>query len=227
MPDTSCSSTPANKLTFQCFYTHSTGEGNGTPLQYFCLENPMGRGAWQAAVHGIAKSRTRLSDFPFTFHFHALEKEMEILSSVLAWRIPGTGEPGGCRLWHHTESDTTEVTQQQHTHSTHRSIRQTLIGLFSSCIYSDQISSTQKAKNHIVHCHGREFLRRWLDKADKWINKLFPHMEYKLLTYSVRYTLHCSPKWGVLQYILTLTPHVRRLQRLRARFSSDCPYQSR
>ena len=71
------------------------GEGNGTPLQYSCLENPMGRGAWQAAVHGVAKSRIRLSDFTFTFHFHALEKEMATHSSVLAWRIPGTGEPGG------------------------------------------------------------------------------------------------------------------------------------
>ena len=71
------------------------GEGNGTPLQYSCLENPTGRGAWWAAVHGIAKSRTRLSDFPFTFHFHALEKEMATHSSVLAWRIPGTEEPGG------------------------------------------------------------------------------------------------------------------------------------
>ena len=71
------------------------GEGNGTPLQYSCLENPMDRGAWWAAVHGVAKSRTWLSDFTFTFHFHALEKEMATHSSVLAWRIPGTGEPGG------------------------------------------------------------------------------------------------------------------------------------
>ena len=71
------------------------GEGNGTPLQYSCLENPMDGGAWWAAVHGVAKSRTRLSDFNFTFHFHALEKEMATHSSVLAWRIPGTGEPGG------------------------------------------------------------------------------------------------------------------------------------
>ena len=60
------------------------GEGNGTPLQYSCLGNPMEGGAWWAAVHGVAKSRTRLSDFPFTFHFHALEKEMATLSSVLA-----------------------------------------------------------------------------------------------------------------------------------------------
>ena len=73
----------------------SYGEGDGTPLQYSCLENPMDGGAWWAAVHGVAKSRARLSDFTFTFHFHALEKEMATHSSVLAWRIPGTGEPGG------------------------------------------------------------------------------------------------------------------------------------
>ena len=72
----------------------SLGEGNGTPLQYSCLENPMDRGAWWAAVRGVAKSRTRLSDFPFTFHFHTVEKEMATHSSVLAWRIPGMGEPG-------------------------------------------------------------------------------------------------------------------------------------
>ena len=70
-------------------------EGNGTPLQYSCLENPMDRGAWWAAVHGVAKSQTLLIDFPYTFHFHALEKEMATHSSVLAWRTPGTGEPGG------------------------------------------------------------------------------------------------------------------------------------
>ena len=74
------------------------GEGNGTPLQYSCLENPMDRGAWWAAVHGVAKSRTRLSDFTLTFQFHALEKEMATHSSVLAWRIPGVGSLVGCRL---------------------------------------------------------------------------------------------------------------------------------
>ena len=66
------------------------GEGNGTPLQYSCLENPMDGGAWWATVHGVAKSRTRLSNFTFTFHFHALEKKMATHSSVLAWRIPWT-----------------------------------------------------------------------------------------------------------------------------------------
>ena len=71
------------------------GEGNGTSLQYSCLENPMDGGAWWAAVHGVADGRTWPSDFIFTFHFHALEKEMATHSSVLAWRIPGTGETGG------------------------------------------------------------------------------------------------------------------------------------
>ena len=70
----------------------------------------MDRGAWTAAVYGVAKSQTRLSDFTFIFHFHALQKEMAIHSSVLAWRIPGTEEPGGMLLWGHTESDTTEAT---------------------------------------------------------------------------------------------------------------------
>ena len=66
-----------------------------SPLQYSCLENPMDGGARWAAVHGVAKSRTRLSDFTLTFHFHALEKEMATHSSVLAWGIPATREPGG------------------------------------------------------------------------------------------------------------------------------------
>ena len=70
----------------------------------------MDKGAWWAAVHGVAKSRTQLSDFTFTFHLHALVKEMATHSSVLAWRIPGTGSLVGCHLWGHTESDTTEAT---------------------------------------------------------------------------------------------------------------------
>ena len=70
----------------------------------------MDGGAWWAADHGVAKSLTRLSDFTFTFHFHALEKDMATHSSVLAWRIPGTGGPVGCHLWSRAESDTTEAT---------------------------------------------------------------------------------------------------------------------
>ena len=68
-----------------------TGEDNGNPLQYSCLENPMDGGAWWTAVHGVAKNRTRLRNFTFTFHFHALEKEMATHSSVVAWRIPRAG----------------------------------------------------------------------------------------------------------------------------------------
>ena len=82
-------------------------EGNGTPLQYSCLENLMDGGAWSAAVQVVAGSRTRLIDFTFTFHFHALEKEMATHSSTLAWRIPWTEELGGLQSTGHKESDTT------------------------------------------------------------------------------------------------------------------------
>ena len=77
------------------FSLSCVGEGNGNPVQCSCLENPRDGGAWWAAVYGVAQSQTRLSNFTFTFHFHALEKAMATHSSVLAWRIPGTGEPGG------------------------------------------------------------------------------------------------------------------------------------
>ena len=85
---------PQHESTILFWVFPHLGEGNGTPLQYSCLENPMGGGAWWAAVHGVAKSWTLLSDLTFTIHFHALEKEMATHSSVLAWRIPGMGEPG-------------------------------------------------------------------------------------------------------------------------------------
>ena len=101
-------STNVSRLFFLYFTKYSCGEGNGTPLQYSCLENPMDGEA--CTVHGVAKSRTRLSDFTFTFHSHALEKEMATHSSVLAWRIPGAGSLVGCHLWGRTESDTTEMT---------------------------------------------------------------------------------------------------------------------
>ena len=82
------------------------GEGNGTPLQYSCLENPMNGGARWAAIHGVTKNRTQLSDFTFAFHFHALEKAMAIHSSVLAWRIPGTGEAWWAAVYGVTQSRT-------------------------------------------------------------------------------------------------------------------------
>ena len=91
-----------NKLT--------NGEGDGTPLQYSCLENPMDGGAWWAAVHGVTKSQTGLSDFTFTFHFHALEKEMQPTPVFLPRESQGLGSLVGFCLWGCTESDTTEET---------------------------------------------------------------------------------------------------------------------
>ena len=88
---------------------NSTGEGSGTPLQVSCLETPVDGRAWWAAVHGVVKSRTRLSDFTFTFHFHALEKEMATPPVFLPGETQGRGSLVGCRLWDRTESDTTEV----------------------------------------------------------------------------------------------------------------------
>ena len=86
------------------------GEGDGTPLQYSCLENPMDGGAWWAAVHGVAKSQTRLSNFPFTFHFHALEMKWQPTPVFLPGESQGQRSLVGCCLWGRTESDTTEVT---------------------------------------------------------------------------------------------------------------------
>ena len=84
------------QTTTQLHSSHTpVGEDNGTPLQYSCLEKSMDGGAWKAAVPGVAESQTRLSDFTFTFYFHALEKEMATHSSALAWRTPRTAEPGG------------------------------------------------------------------------------------------------------------------------------------
>ena len=94
----------------KCLFRSSVEKAMAPPLQYSCLENPMDGGAWWAAVHGVAKSWTRLSDFTFMFHFHALEKEVATHSSILAWRIPRTGEPGGLPSIGSHSSDTTEAT---------------------------------------------------------------------------------------------------------------------
>ena len=93
-------------LSDQCKEMEENNRMDGTPLQYSCLANPMNRGAWWAAVHGVAKSWTRLSDF--TFYFHELEKEMATHSSILAWEIPRTEEPGGLQSMELEELDTTE-----------------------------------------------------------------------------------------------------------------------
>ena len=94
----------------------------------------MDRGAWQASVQGVTKSRTQLSDFTFTFHFHTLEKEMATRSSVLAWRIPGTGSLVGCRLWGRAESDTTEATEQQKQHKGVQSASEVTLVLGSASV---------------------------------------------------------------------------------------------
>ena len=113
-------SIPLNKYKQSCNDLSGTiGEGNGTPLQYSCLENPMDRGAWKAAVHGVAKSRTRLSDFAFTFHSLSLitfmhwRRKWQPTPVFLPGEFQGRGSLIGCRLWGGTESDTTEATQQQ------------------------------------------------------------------------------------------------------------------
>ena len=92
---------------------HFTREGNGTPLQYSFLENPMAGGAWWAAVHGVAKSRTGLNDFTFIFTFLHWRRKWQPTPVFLPGESQGRGSLLGCRLWGCTESDTTEVTQQQ------------------------------------------------------------------------------------------------------------------
>ena len=97
-------------LNFWNCLTIFNGEGDGTPLQYSCLENHMDGGAWWAIVHGVARSGTRLSDFTFTFHFHALERKWQPTPVFLSGESRGWGSLVGCRLWGPTESDTTEAT---------------------------------------------------------------------------------------------------------------------
>ena len=97
-------------VTVKRFPEKALGEGNGTPLQYSCLENPIDGGPWWAAVHGVAKSRAGLSDFTFTFHFHALEKEWQHTPVFLPGESQGQRSLVGCCLWGRTESDTTEAT---------------------------------------------------------------------------------------------------------------------
>ena len=99
---------------FLLYHSNTIGEGNGTPLQYSCLENPMDGGTWWAVVHGVAKSRTRLSDFTFTFTFVHWRRKWQPTPVFLPGESQGRGSLVGCRLWGHTESDTTEATQQQY-----------------------------------------------------------------------------------------------------------------
>ena len=100
-----------SQLLFSTHWARPVREGDGTPVQYSCLENPMEGGAWWAAVHGVANSRTRLSDFTFTFmHWR---RKWQPTPVFLPGESQGPGSLVGCRLWGRTESDTTEATQQQ------------------------------------------------------------------------------------------------------------------
>ena len=129
------------------------GEGNGTPLQYSCLENAMGGGAWWAAVHGVARSWTRLSDFTFTFHFHALEKAMATHSSVLAWRIPGTGEPGGLLSMgsHRVGHDWSDLAASPNMYRQHTWLDgQTLSYHFLFSIFFSGVNRSSLHKKHLI-----------------------------------------------------------------------------
>ena len=116
------------------------GEGNGTPLPYSCLENPMGGGAWQAAVHGVTKSRTRLSDFTFTFTFMHWRRKWQPTPIFLPGEPQGWGSLVGCHLWGRTESDTTEATQQQQqnniTNNPHDCYKKRIVRAYTCFIWS-------------------------------------------------------------------------------------------
>ena len=121
----------------QTFATHR--EGDGTPLQYSCLENPMDGGARQAAVHGVAEGRTRLSDFTFTFRFHMhWRRKRQPTPVFLPGKSQRLGSLVGCRLWGHTESDTTEVTQQRQ--------------LATQCV----VLGSQQHQHHLGACQNAE-----------------------------------------------------------------------
>ena len=147
------------------------GEGNGTPLWYSCLENPMDGGVWWAAVHGVTKSQTWLNDFTFTLHFHSLEKEMATHSSVLASKIPGTGSLVGCRLWGCTESDTTEATYQQQ---------------------QRQYIQKKKLKN-VVRIRVKFYIKLHLEMLQKKLNLLPFHIKNK--QFDLKATQYLSKVW--------------------------------
>ena len=171
--------------------TYNTfGEGNGTALQYSCLENPMDGGAWWAAVHGVDKSRTRLSDFTFTFHFHALEKEMAAHSSVLVWRIPGMEEPGGLpsmgshRVGHDWSDLAVAVAVDLTVHHQLPEFTQTHVHRVSDAIQpSHPLSSpSPPAPNPSQHQSLFQWVSSLLQVAKYWSFSISPLNEYSGLT---------------------------------------------
>ena len=135
------------------------GEGNGTLLQYSCLESPMDGGAWQAAVHGVTRSQTRLRDFTFTFHFHALEKEMATHSSVLAWRIPGTEEPGGLPFMGSHRLSSSSSSSREGIPCTRNSTGKDMVAKCAQNTHSDESSRSREIKEHILE--QEEFILVW------------------------------------------------------------------
>ena len=178
------------------------GEGNGTPLQYSCLENPMDRGAWWAAIHRVAKSPTRLSDLTFTFHFQALEKEMATYSSVLAWRIPGTGEPVGCRLWGCEELDTTD---RPHFHFSLSCIGEGNGNpLQCSCLENPMDGEAWWAAVHGV-AQSRTQLKRLSSSSSSW--DLFLPIELCTLFPLMMFPSHCLHSSYILSFDTWLCKH--------------------
>ena len=159
------------------------GEGNGTPLQHSCLKNPMGRGAWWAAVHGVAKSRTWLSEFTFTFHFHALEKEMATYSTVLAWRIPGMAETGGLPSMgsHRVGGDWSDLAAAAHTGKVMLKILQARLQQYMHCELPDVQAGFRKgrgSRNQIANIwwiikKAREFAHYYIN-ANQNYNEISP-----------------------------------------------------
>ena len=137
------------------FSPNQFGEGHGTPLQYSCLENPMDGGAWWAAVHGVTRSLPQLSNFTFTFHFHALEKEMATHSSILVWRIPRTGVPNGLpsmglqsrtRLKRLSSSSSSSLEKRGIPHCRKQSMRDFCIGIEVSAVVQISAVDCQERK---------------------------------------------------------------------------------
>ena len=154
----------SNPWVIKILLEQTSREGNGTPLQCSCLENPIDGRAWWAAVHGVAEGQTRLSDFTFPFHFQALEKEMATHSSVPAWRIPETGEPGGLpsmgshRIGHDW-SDLAEAAEQTSTLFRGRQQNQVSIMKMPKCLICSQNIWVEKQEN-VTHVKEKKSVER-------------------------------------------------------------------
>ena len=182
-------------MSISTFLTMSSGEGDGTPLQYSCLENPMNGGAGWAAVHGVSKSRTWLSNFPFTFHFHALEKEMATYFSVLAWRIPGMGEPGGL------------LSMGSHRVGHNCSDLAAAAAAMSSSAGGIDLLAFQLTN---PSCSQRQGRRCWITKGKRWqVEGTNPFLSLRTAYVTVNYSNNKNHNATCLQYWSCLGGHSR------------------